>query len=166
MVALPGEPGRRASLLESLKYTLKEVLTTVICLHTEPVGETWRSSFTWNFERQANGLWKRNISLSLYGTWRKGSVTGDLEKQVKKKIYRITGYNGRTNKRAYVHWVFKGCKLLYILFYSVVFYSRTEAEVCHLTLAPLSLLKPFYRIFVNKVQSNRNNTASFFKNSE
>jgi hypothetical protein len=58
-------------------------VTTVICLHKDPVGGAWRSSFTWKFERQANGFWKG--SLSLYGTWRKGSCTGDLDKHIKKK---------------------------------------------------------------------------------
>jgi len=51
--ALRGEPGGRASLLESLKYMLKEALTTVICLHRDPVGGAWRDSFTWNIEIQA-----------------------------------------------------------------------------------------------------------------
>jgi len=36
----------------------------VICLHRDPVGGTWRGSFTWNFERQAQkALETESVSL-------------------------------------------------------------------------------------------------------
>jgi len=65
MGALRGEPGGRASLLEYLKYILKGAVTTVICLHRDPVGGTWRDSFTWNIEIQAKSVLETE-SLSLW----------------------------------------------------------------------------------------------------
>jgi hypothetical protein len=65
MGPLQRKPGERASLLESLKYILKESLTTVICFHREPVEGTWRGSFTWNFERQA----KRSLETESLSLW-------------------------------------------------------------------------------------------------
>jgi len=71
--------------LESLKYTymLKEALTTVICLHRDPVEGTGGAPLPGTLKDKQKGIWK--WSLSLYGTWREGSSTVDHDRHVKKK---------------------------------------------------------------------------------
>jgi hypothetical protein len=66
----------------SLKHMLKEALTTVICLHRDPVERTWRGSFTWNCERQAKRALETE-SLSM-GPGERAPLLGTL-RHVKKK---------------------------------------------------------------------------------